>query len=192
MLADREAALAKNPDPLAAFRVSLQGGDRRRGERIFNTQPVMACARCHRIGAEPGGEAGPNLAGVGAKYTREYLLESVVKPNAKIAPGFDTVVATLKSGVVAAGIVANETADVLTLRDTDNKLHELKKSEIAKREGAPSGMPEIFGVVLTKAELRDVVEFLASLRSKPDEKAEELPPRALRGLAAAAKTAPST
>jgi quinoprotein glucose dehydrogenase len=184
LLADRDAALAKDPDPLAPFRVALQGGSRLRGERLFNNQPAMACVRCHRVGNESGGEAGPNLAGIGSRQPREYLLESVVKPNAKIAPGFDTVVVTLKSGGVAAGTVASETADVLSLRDTENKLHEVKKSDIAKREGAPSSMPEIFGALLTKSELRDVIEYLASLRDRPDRPTDDSIPRALRGIAA--------
>ena len=58
LLADRDAALAKDPDPLAPFRVALQGGSRLRGERLFNNQPAMACVRCHRVGNESGGEAG--------------------------------------------------------------------------------------------------------------------------------------
>jgi quinoprotein glucose dehydrogenase len=164
LLADREAALAKNPDPLAPYRVALAGGDATRGGRTFQNQPVMACVRCHRAGLESGGEAGPNLAGVGAKYDREFLLESIVKPNAKISAGFDTVVVTLKAGGVVAGIVAGETAATLTMRDTDNKLHEVKKADIAQRAAAPSSMPEIYGAILTKSELRDVVEYLASLK----------------------------
>jgi quinoprotein glucose dehydrogenase len=180
LLAKREADLAANADPLAKYRVALAGGDKTRGERIFRNQPVMACIRCHRAGAD-GGDAGPNLADTGAKNSREYLLEALIKPNAKIAPGFDTIVVTLKSGGVAAGIVAGETADVLTLRDTENKLVEMKKSDIAKREGAPSGMPEIYGSILTPREIRDVVEYMASLKEKAPA-LDENKPRALRGL----------
>ena len=180
LLAKREAAITASADPLAQYRVALAGGDRTRGERIFRNQPTLACIRCHRAGAD-GGDAGPNLADVGAKYTREYLLEAVVKPNAHIAPGFDTIVVTLKSGGAAAGIVASETADVLTLRNTDNKLVEVKKSDIAKREGAPSGMPEIYGTILTKTQLRDVVEYMATLKDQPP-RLDENKPRALRGL----------
>ncbi|MBI5767567.1 MAG: HEAT repeat domain-containing protein [Verrucomicrobia bacterium] len=181
LLADRDAALAKNPDPLAPYRATLEGGDARRGGRIFQNQPTMACVRCHRVGTDSGGEAGPNLAGIGAKQSREHLLESIVKPNAKIAPGFDTVIITKKSGGVVVGIVASETADRLNLRDTDSKLHEVQKSDIAKREGAPSGMPEIYGTILTKTELRDVVEYLASLKDDAAS-GRDARPRALRGM----------
>ena len=180
LLADREAALAQNPDPLAPFQVTLRGGDRARGERIFNHQPVMACVRCHKVGTESGGEAGPNLADMGLKYDRAYLLESIIKPNAKVAPGYDTLVLTLKSGGAAAGIVASETADTITLRTTDNQLVAVKKTNIAQRDSAPSGMPEIYGAILTKSEIRDVVEYLASLRARPDQVPEDAKPRALR------------
>ena len=182
LLADREALIAKNPDPLAPFLVSLRGGDKDRGMKIFNNQPTLACVKCHRVGTEAGGEAGPNLADVGRKYDRNYLLESIIKPNAKIAPGFDTIVLTLKSGGSAAGIVATETDDTITLRNTDNQLVAVKKANIAKRDSAPSGMPEVFGLILTKSEIRDVVEYLSTLRNRPDQRPEESKPRALRHL----------
>jgi len=181
LLAARDAAIAASPDPLEPFKIALEGGDAKRGQRIFETQPVMACIRCHRAGGD-GGDAGPNLAEIGAKQTRAYLLESIVKPNAKIAPGFDTIVVTLKHGTVAAGIVARETTDTLALRNTDNKLVEMAKADIAKRESAPSGMPEIYQTLLTKTQLRDVVEFLASLKTK-EQRLEGNKPRALRGVA---------
>ena len=180
LLASRDAALAKNPDPLAPFQVALQGGDRARGEKIFNNQPVLACVRCHKIGTESGGEAGPNLAEVGAKNDRAALLESILKPNAKISTGYDTIVLTLKSGGSAAGIVASETADSLTLRATDNQLVAVQKANIAKRDSAPSGMPEIYGAILTKSEIRDLVEYLSTLRSRPNQVPENSQPRALR------------
>ncbi|WP_414661084.1 DUF7133 domain-containing protein [Horticoccus sp. 23ND18S-11] len=186
LLTARTEAIAKNPDPLAPFQVSLVGGDATRGRRVFETQPVLACIRCHRAGGD-GGDAGPNLAEIGAKASREYLLEAIVKPNAKIATGYDTIVVTLKNGSSAAGIVASETATLLTLRNTDNQLVEVKTSDIAKREGAPSGMPEIYGTILTPTELRDVVEFLVSLKDK-ETRLDANKPRALRGLPPVAKT----
>lgn len=183
LLAEREKTLAATNDPLAPFRVALQGGDRMRGERIFRNQPTLACIRCHRAGAD-GGDAGPDLADIGRKMSREQLLEAVLKPNATIAQGFDTIVLTLKNGTSAAGVVASETADTISLRNAENKLVEIKKSDIAKREGAPSGMPEIYGTILTKREVRDVIEYLATLRERTGRggNLEAQQPRALRGF----------
>ena len=187
LVAEHEKAISSSADPLAPFRVALEGGDKERGRRIFETQATLPCIRCHRAGAE-GGDAGPNLAGAGAKYSREYLLESIIKPNAKIAPGYDTVVVTLKSGGVVAGIVAKETADTLSLRDTENKVVSVAKADIAKREGAPSSMPEVYATLLTKQQIRDVVEYLSSLRDAASNATVDTSlPRALRGLPPAPK-----
>jgi quinoprotein glucose dehydrogenase len=163
MLTDREAALAKNPDPLAAYRFALGGGDRERGLQVFETQPALACVRCHRVGTESGGDAGPNLADVGAKYPREYILESIIKPNAKIAPGFETIVLTRKSGEIAAGVVAAENDRAVSLRSPDGKIVEVDKSDVAKREGAASAMPEVYATLLSKSELRDLVAYVSSI-----------------------------
>ena len=163
LLAERTVALSAGTDPLAAFGFVLQGGDRARGQTLFETQPVLACVRCHRIGTGPGGDAGPNLVDFGTKNTREHILESILKPNAKIATGFETIVLTRKSGGMAAGIVAAETADAISLRDVEGKGVAVKKSDIAKRDSAPSSMPEIYATLLTPSELRDVVEYVATL-----------------------------
>lgn len=178
LLAQRDAAIAASRDPLAPYRVALDGGEPQRGARLFNNHPVLACIRCHRAGAE-GGDAGPNLAGIGAKYSREHLLEAIVKPNATIAPGFDTIVLTLRSGGTVAGVVAGEADTAISLRTTDNQLVEVKKSDIAKREGAPSGMPDVYTTLLTSTQLRDVVAYLASLTENP-RNGDENKPRALR------------
>ena len=122
--------------------------------------------RCHSADFD-GGEAGPHLAGIGATKPREYVLESIVTPSAKIAAGFDTQVITLKSGALSAGILVSENDNDLTLRDSDGKNVVVNKSDIANRASAPSSMPPIFGAILTKAELRDLVEFVYSLKEKP-------------------------
>ena len=177
-LAKRDELLAKNPDPLAPFRVALRGGNGKNGSEIFYNQPVMACVKCHAIGGQ-GGAAGPELGDIGPKYTREYLLEAIIKPNAHIAPGFDTVVVTLKKGGVAVGTIGAETATTLTLNPTEGAPIVIEKANIAQRDTAPSSMPEIYGTILTKSEIRDVVEFLANQRARPMVPTAEIP-RALR------------
>ncbi len=165
LLLARDTAIAASSDSIAAFRFALQGGDREKGQRIFENHPVLACVRCHRVGTAPGSDGAPNLADFATKHqnAREHALESIVKPNAKIATGFDNIVITRKSGGVAVGIVASETPDVISLRDTEGKVVEVKKSEIAKRDAAPSAMPEIYATILSKAELRDIVEYISTI-----------------------------
>jgi quinoprotein glucose dehydrogenase len=81
-----------------------------------------------------------------------------------VAAGFESVLVTMKDGAVYAGLVKKETDDMLQLNSPEDGLLELKKAEIKTREGAPSAMPEEFRQILTKRELRDLVEFLADLK----------------------------
>src|SRR5690606_22256551 len=37
------------------------------------------CAKCHRFAGE-GGDTGPDITGVGARFTPEYILESLIEP----------------------------------------------------------------------------------------------------------------
>ncbi len=148
-------------DPLAKWRECLTGGDAKAGRVLFHERQEAACARCHKL-AGVGGDVGPDLAGLTAKRGREYVLESIVLPNRVIAPGFESLLVVMKNGQSFAGLVKGETGDELTLNSPEDGLLKLKKSDIAKRTPALSPMPESLIEVLTKREIRDLVEFLAT------------------------------
>jgi hypothetical protein len=60
-----------------------------------------------------------------------------------------------------------EDADELTLTSvTDGKRIKVKTADIKERTRAPSPMPPGLGEVLGKHDLRDVVEFLATGKTK--------------------------
>jgi quinoprotein glucose dehydrogenase len=111
-----------------------------------------------------GGIVGPVLDGIGAKQSREYLLESIVLPNAKIAPGFETLIIRTSDGHVSTGVLRKETATTLELVDADGKLFDINKADIQSRQRGQSAMPEGFGQILSKRDLRDLVEYLAELK----------------------------
>jgi len=67
---------------------------------------------------------------------------------------------------VQAGLIVAEDESSLTLKLADNTSIPVAKVDVVKRETAPSSMPDVFGQILTKTELRDLVEYLASLGSK--------------------------
>jgi len=154
----------KSGDPLANWRECLEGGDAKLGREIFFEKAEAACLRCHKVKGE-GGDVGPDVAGVGKKYDREYLLRSVIDPNAVIAQGFDNVMLTLADGSIAAGILSAEDSSTVTLKSiADGSPQKVEKAKIKERTAVPSAMPPGLGEVLGKRGLRDVVEFLATLK----------------------------
>lgn len=147
-------------DPLAAFRSALQGGDAGRGKAIFEGHIAAQCMRCHKIG-DTGGEAGPDLTKVGDRSTREHLLESLINPQAQVAPGYGTVVFTLKNGTVLAGTLRSEEAGKITVVTPDNKAQTINAADVVGRTPAISAMPPM-GAILTPMQVRDLVEYLAN------------------------------
>jgi quinoprotein glucose dehydrogenase len=161
-LAAYEAARPKG-DPLAGYREALAGGSADAGREIFHHKAEVSCVRCHKLHGE-GGDVGPDLTGIGARQKREYLLESIVAPNRQIAKGFETVVLALSNGQVVSGIVKQEDAREVWLMTAEGKLVTVKKDDIDERQTGKSAMPEDLIKLLTKAEVRDLVEFLARLK----------------------------
>lgn len=146
---------------VAAFRETLLGGDARRGRQIFRQHATAQCTRCHTVDG-PGTEVGPPLGGIGSKLSREQLLEALVDPSARISPGYGMITLTLTDGHTVSGTLMEERADALVLKTSDAEPLVIATTRISKRENMPSSMPPM-GSLLTKREIRDVIEFLASL-----------------------------
>ena len=150
-------------DPLAAYREELFGGTASEGRKIFFEKPEAQCVRCHKINGQ-GGDVGPDLSHVASQKDRQYLLESVVLPNKQIAPGFDSVMVIFKNGESQAGVLKSESETELVLNTPDTGPVSIKKSDIQSRRAALSPMPEGLGKILSREDLRSLVEFLSSLK----------------------------
>ena len=162
VLTERARELEKVNDPLVRFRECLEGGDGELGRAIFTKKPEAGCVRCHSVDGK-GGQIGPELTWLRRSADRAYLLESLIVPNATLAVGFQCAVLKLKGGEEISGVISGEGADELTLTSVvDGKKRKLKTAEIVERTPLPSLMPPHFGAVLTKREIRDVIEFLAA------------------------------
>ena len=152
-----------SPDALAAtYKGSLLGGEPDLGRRIFFRHQTAQCIRCHSYD-DLGGNAGPRLNGVASRLSREQLLEALINPSARLAPGYGTVNLTLKNGKTVSGILQNETATEVNVKVGDQPDTAIPKNQIAKRTNSPSSMPEM-KYLLTKREIRDVVSFLSTLK----------------------------
>jgi quinoprotein glucose dehydrogenase len=156
-----DEVLAK--DSAAAYRLALAGGDAERGRELFFGKVALSCVRCHKIN-ETGGEVGPDLTRIAADKTRQYLLESLVEPNKTIAKGFETAVLTLDDGRSVIGIVKSQDAKELTLINAEAQTLTIPTAEILERTTGQSAMPADLVKQISLLELRDLVEYLSSLK----------------------------
>jgi putative heme-binding domain-containing protein len=150
---------------IAAFPFLLEGGDVQAGKKVFFENTAAQCTRCHKINGQ-GSEVGPVLEGIATRQPSTYLLESVLFPNNKIAPGFEMTMVMLKDGKVVSGMVRKETDTELQISAPlpDAPFETVKKSDVANRIPGVSAMPEIFTQVLSQREIRDLVAYLSSLK----------------------------
>jgi quinoprotein glucose dehydrogenase len=138
----------------------LSGGDAVRGERWFAEKADWGCQRCHKLRGN-GGDVGPELTGVGRRLGREQLLESILHPNRRIAAGYETVVLTLGDGETRAGIVRDEQNGMVRLQTAAEGEFQIPAARIRGRDRAASAMPEGLGELMTRGELRDLIEALS-------------------------------
>ena len=148
--------------PLVAYADALRGGDARRGQRVVFQGAAAQCTRCHNFSTGPGANVGPPLRTIASRLAREQLLEALVDPSARIAPGFGPVQVTLKNGKRTFGTLLEET-DVFLMVDAGSGRARILKTDIASRVNGPSAMPAMGGL-LTRREIRDVVEYLSTLK----------------------------
>jgi len=159
---------AAEGDELEPWRVALEGGDAARGEDIFWNRRDVQCARCHKVGSK-GGEAGPELTTIGARRDREYLLQALVSPSAAIAEGFENIQVEVNGGPEAggaefAGVIKRETDTEIELVSFEDGSVIVEKKDITFRRKGLSGMPVGLHAMLGPRNLRDLIEYLASLK----------------------------
>ncbi|MHB1556456.1 MAG: PVC-type heme-binding CxxCH protein [Isosphaeraceae bacterium] len=150
-------------DPLVAYRETLVGGDAENGWKIFSQKSEVECIRCHKA-RDRGGDVGPDLNGIGMRHDRRYLLESILTPDRQIAQGFETLVIATSDGQVHTGIVKEDTPDHIRLIRPDGKFVTVPRADIDEQKRGASAMPQDVIKHLSRREVRDLVEFLATLK----------------------------
>lgn len=154
-----------SPDSLtASYSGSLYGGDVELGRRVFYRHQSAQCLRCHAYD-DMGGNAGPALNGIGAKLTRQEMLEALVDPSKRVAPGFGIVTLELDNAKSISGILSEETSTELKLKMGNSPDSVILKSHIVNRTNAPSSMPDMKNI-MSRREIRDLVSFLVTLKEE--------------------------
>lgn len=160
---DNEAESLK---PFGKFSVALEGGDVARGRSLFLSHTAAMCSKCHAL-KPVGQQIGPTLQGVARRLTRNELLESMLDPGAKVAPGYGIQVLTLNDGSTATGTQMSETNEAIVLKSPDGKLSTYPKTNIKSATKPIGAMPPMKSL-LTLREMRDLVAFLSTMEGVVD------------------------
>ena len=142
---------------------SLEGGDVRRGQAVFNSQKA-ACSSCHAIGYL-GGKVGPDLTKIGQIRAARDLLEAIIYPSASFVRSYEPLMVITKSGERQSGVVREDGPDEVVLATSATEEARIPRSEIAEmRPGTVSVMPSGLDEQLTRQELADLLAFLKATR----------------------------
>ncbi len=136
------------------------------GERIYRNEQLN-CLKCHAIGGS-GGLVGPDMISLGASAQPDYLLESLLNPNAKVKENYHTTVVATVDGEVFAGVQIQKSDKTLTLRTAENKVIEVPVADIEEQTQGVSLMPEGLVDNLTDDEIAALVRFLSELGRTPE------------------------
>jgi putative membrane-bound dehydrogenase-like protein len=161
-LNDLASAYAATPQGTAHGEL-LEGGDSSRGKDLVQNHLGANCLACHAL-SEGGSGVGPNLMSIGAQRDRAYLLESLLFPNAQLAPGFGLSTVGLNDGTQLSGTIESENAEGMVLKLADGSTKAIASKQIASKTPPISMMPPMLGI-LSPAEIRDVVAFLSGLKA---------------------------
>src|SRR5262245_59820120 len=157
----------------ALAQAAREQGDAQRGAILF-FQPHMACAKCHG-GDEPDRLLGPDLSRLGdprattndSRTTDEQLIVELLAPSKTIRKGFETVSIATTAGQTISGLIAEDRAGALVVRDAGQygKLVTIPKARIEKQVASTvSLMPAGQANQLTsRLQFLDLVKYLMEI-----------------------------
>ena len=150
------------PAQLAQWAAQVrEQGDPARGEAIFRRKE-LSCFQCHAIGGA-GSQVGPDFMSLGASAPVDYLVESVLVPDAKQKEGFVSMQVMTKSGDILSGVRVRQNDKELVLRDAARDEMIIPMGSIERHKEIGSIMPAGLADLLTDAEFLDLVRFLSEL-----------------------------
>lgn len=163
----RRVSATANHERLALASLS-RAGNPETGRKIFLDVEKSQCLKCHRVEGMEGGERiGPDLTGLGSRFSKAHVIESILEPSRTVSPSYESSRVVLKNGKTLSGIKIAESDATVTLADNEGKKHEIARERIdAIEKQAGSAMPDGLEKRLSEDEFVDLVSFLVNLRKK--------------------------
>lgn len=150
----------------ALLTMSQQAVTAAQGELVFRN-PKLGCMKCHAIGGA-GGKVGPDMISLGGSAQPDYLLESLLDPNAKVKENYHTIVVATIEGKLLSGVQVKQSKEEVVLRTANDNLVTIARSDIDEIAQGVSLMPEGQVDALTDHEIAALVRFLSELGRTPE------------------------
>ena len=136
--------------------LNLQGNSAH-GKTIY----LERCSSCHRYDNE-GYALGPDLVTV-KNSGKEKLLKNILDPNSEVAPNFKAFEIETTNDESYIGLVTNETAASVTLRQAFGKENVILRPQIKKLQSQEQSlMPEGLEAGLTPQDLADLLYYISN------------------------------
>jgi putative heme-binding domain-containing protein len=146
------------------------GQDWARGREVFRR---TACGVCHAFGSESEGTGlAPDLTGVGSRYTRDFILQSIIEPSATLNGQFFHTTFTLKNGDVVTGSVldiVDKTIVVAPVMMNPQVTVEIAAADV--KSEAPSELSPMPAGLLNELTREEIVALMAFLDAGGDRNA---------------------
>ena len=149
----------KTEDLQASLGQLKEARNRSRGRELFT---AAQCAACHRLGGA-GGAVGPDLTGVGSRFTPLDLLKSLTEPSAVVSEQYQFTILHPKNGEEVVGRIVAEAGGRLTVMTDPLKQTtvELQVADLESRRPSPlSPMPEGLLNNFAAEEILDLLAYL--------------------------------
>jgi len=140
-----------------------RSGDPQFGRKLF----TQKCATCHVAGGQ-GHRVGPDLSALSHRSV-EDLLTHILDPNMSINPNYVSCVVQTVEGQIVNGLLADETAATVTLKQAEGKTVTIAREDIEQLKTLTTSlMPEGLEKELTPAQMRSLIAYLQSDQSAPN------------------------
>ena len=151
-------------DADALLQQPLDGEDLAAGRNLFH---AASCAQCHFFAGE-GGNHGPDLTSLGAKFAARDVFESIVEPSRVISDQYAGSVLTKRDGSTLFGFATktfhgDSSVFEVVPAEPNGAVLRVPAADVVKVAKSPlSPMPKGLANPLSAAELRQLLAFLLS------------------------------
>lgn len=154
-------------DLLPAIEEVKQGRSFENGKLAYR---VAQCHKCHRMRGS-GGATGPDLTGVGNRFSITYLLEAIVVPSKVIPEQYRNWQVATEDGEIITGRIVAEDEQQVTLRTHPYAPRNVRiaKRDVEERKlSSVSEMPQGLINTLSQEEILDLIAYLRSGGNETD------------------------